>query len=132
MILGALPLARNVSAIAASDLIPLITQVTAQTGKPRKGWLLSYSVWWSMYDLLQDESAALRFRGLQFQNDKLSFGRMPLPELTPKFLEKHFKQGVRTFFGVTLDQEGSLLSDDQQPTFFAAYQRALALKDQRN
>lgn len=39
-------------------------------------------------------------------------------ELTPKFFEAHFKQGVRSFFGVRVDEQGVLLSDAQNPKFF--------------
>jgi hypothetical protein len=32
------------------------------------------------------------------------------------------ERGVRTFFGVTLDDDGNLLEDVQQPAFFLEYQ----------
>ena len=79
-LLGGLPLERETSTVAATDLIPLLEEVLATTGKPRKGWLVSYSVWFSLYDLLEDETAALRQRGLEFQRHQVSFGRMPLAE----------------------------------------------------
>jgi hypothetical protein len=44
-------------------------------------------------------------------------------KLTDSYLRRHFERGFRTFFGVTLGDDGSLLADDQQPDFFAKYQR---------
>lgn len=53
-------------------------------------------------------------------------------KLTTRFLEQHFKRGVRTFFGVHLGENGELLADEQQPAFFEGYKTALALKSMRN
>lgn len=41
--------------------------------------------------------------------------------LLPAFFEDEFNKGCRKFFGVSLDNDGNLLSDEQQPTFFAEY-----------
>ena len=45
--------------------------------------------------------------------------------VTDEFLEEHFASGIRSFFGVTLDDDGKLLTDDQQPELFANYQRRI-------
>lgn len=42
-------------------------------------------------------------------------------ELTGQDLEPYFENGVRNFFGVSVDDQGNLLSDDQQPSFFNSY-----------
>jgi hypothetical protein len=41
--------------------------------------------------------------------------------LTTAYLQRHFDQGIRTFFGVDIDENGDLLSDSQQPDFFEKY-----------
>jgi hypothetical protein len=38
------------------------------------------------------------------------------------FYQVAYEQGTRTFFGVTLDDDGNLLEDVQQPVFFREYQ----------
>jgi hypothetical protein len=40
-------------------------------------------------------------------------------KLTVTFLQKQFDLGIRTFFGVDVDDQGNLLRDIQQPEFFA-------------
>ena len=45
-------------------------------------------------------------------------------ELTEAYLQEHFNHGIRTFFGVEVDVNGKLVSDDQQPAFFAKYRRS--------
>jgi hypothetical protein len=47
-------------------------------------------------------------------------------QLTAAFLQQHFDQGIRTFFGVGIDEKGSLLSDVQQPDFLKKYHRRVA------
>lgn len=42
-------------------------------------------------------------------------------KLTAAFLQQSFDQGIRTFFGVDIDEKGNLLSDVQQPDFFKKY-----------
>lgn len=44
--------------------------------------------------------------------------------LTEGFLQAHFNQGIRTFFGVEIDGAGALIRDDQQPDFFEKYRHA--------
>jgi hypothetical protein len=44
-------------------------------------------------------------------------------KLSEAFLQVQFDQGIRTFFGVTLDEAGGILSDAQQPDFFEKYQQ---------
>lgn len=46
--------------------------------------------------------------------------------LSEAFLQVQFDQGIRTFFGVVLDEGGRILSDDQQPDFFEKYQQRAA------
>lgn len=41
--------------------------------------------------------------------------------LTEEWLQDHFDAGIRVFFGVTVDDDGELLSDTEQPTFFGPY-----------
>ena len=47
-------------------------------------------------------------------------------DLDVAFTEGYFRQGVRNFFGVDLDNRGNLLRDLQQPDFFKAYTTACA------
>jgi len=46
--------------------------------------------------------------------------------LSPAYLQAWFNRGTRWFFGVLLDDSGKLLSDEQQPTFFQHYLKAVA------
>lgn len=45
--------------------------------------------------------------------------------LTGSFLQQSFDQGIRTFFGVDVDEKGDLLADSQQPDFFETYHRKM-------
>lgn len=42
-------------------------------------------------------------------------------ELTEKDLYGYFKQGIRNFFGVIIDDGGNLIEDNEQPSFFISY-----------
>lgn len=42
-------------------------------------------------------------------------------ELSEELLKPFFEEGIRVFFGVELDDEGNLISDAQQPSFFMSY-----------
>jgi hypothetical protein len=42
-------------------------------------------------------------------------------DLDAEFFDSHFVRGVRQFFGVTLDDQGKIVSDDQNPVALAAY-----------
>lgn len=56
----------------------------------------------------------------QYMNVRAQFENVQW-ELTPQDLEPYFDKGVRSFFGVTIDDHGNLLSDEQQPSFFNSY-----------
>ena len=45
--------------------------------------------------------------------------------LTEGFLQAHFDQGVRNFFGVDVAARGELLRDTQQPGFFKTYRHGV-------
>jgi predicted transcriptional regulator len=42
-------------------------------------------------------------------------------KLTNNFIQRNFDVGIRTFFGVQIDNAGNLLEDTQQPEFFRQY-----------
>lgn len=42
-------------------------------------------------------------------------------ELTEDDLFVYFRQGVRNFFGVVVDDNGELVEDQEQPSFFNSY-----------
>ena len=42
-------------------------------------------------------------------------------QLSDDFLQWNFDQGLRDFFGVSMAEDGVLLSDEQQPAFFKSY-----------
>jgi len=42
-------------------------------------------------------------------------------DLELDFYAELFEQGMRNFFGVNLDDVGGLVSDEQNPKFFASY-----------
>jgi len=42
-------------------------------------------------------------------------------ELTEKDLTGYFQQGIRNFFGVVIDNDGNLIEDNEQPSFFMNY-----------
>lgn len=44
--------------------------------------------------------------------------------LSEGYLQAHYDHGVRTFFGVEIDEGGALLCDDQQPDFFEKFRCA--------
>jgi hypothetical protein len=44
--------------------------------------------------------------------------------LTEDNLSPYYDKGVRNFFGVEIDDEGNLLEDQQQPSFFNSYKSA--------
>ena len=44
--------------------------------------------------------------------------------LTEDNLSPYYDKGVRNFFGVEIDDEGTLLEDQQQPSFFHSYKSA--------
>ena len=43
-------------------------------------------------------------------------------DLDLQFIARHFKDGVRGFFGVIVNDEGELLEDRQNPETFKLYQ----------
>lgn len=45
-------------------------------------------------------------------------------ELTENDLLPYFNKGVRSFFGVVVDDCGNLVDDEQQPSFFNSYKNA--------
>jgi len=42
-------------------------------------------------------------------------------EIPMTFFSHGFDLGVRCYFGVLIDDEGTMLADDQQPAFFNSY-----------
>ena len=45
--------------------------------------------------------------------------------LSMEFFTCGFDFGIRSFFGVLIDDEGTLLTDVQQPEFFSSYKSAV-------
>ena len=45
-------------------------------------------------------------------------------ELTDQQLSFFHKKGIRNFFGVLLDDNGNILEDTKQPSFFKSYKSA--------
>jgi hypothetical protein len=41
--------------------------------------------------------------------------------ITEEDLSEYFNKGVRNFFGVEIDDNGNLIEDQQQPSFFKSY-----------
>jgi len=56
----------------------------------------------------------------QYMNMRARFENVQW-ELTEQDLKPYFDKGVRSFFGVTIDDNGNLISDDNQPSFFNSY-----------
>jgi hypothetical protein len=56
----------------------------------------------------------------QYMNMRAHFENVQW-ELTEQDLKPYFDKGVRSFFGVTIDDNGNLISDDNQPSFFNSY-----------
>lgn len=42
-------------------------------------------------------------------------------ELTEKDLRGYFQKGIRNFFGVIVSDDGDLIEDNEQPSFFMSY-----------
>jgi hypothetical protein len=42
-------------------------------------------------------------------------------ELTEKDLRGYFEKGIRNFFGVVVSDNGDLIEDNEQPSFFMSY-----------
>ncbi len=63
-------------------------------------------------EVLKDLLSYMRFR---FNKE----GSFPDQEL--KIIKDHFKEGIRTFFGVTVDEESGLVKDTENPDALTEY-----------
>lgn len=62
------------------DLRDAINDTIGKVGRPTKGWLLSYSVWWSLEDMITCGVDGIDQRGEDLRKEGVTFDRMPLDE----------------------------------------------------
>jgi hypothetical protein len=60
---------------------------------------------------------------VQYMKERAKFENLKW-ELTEKDLSGYFYHGIRNFFGVVVDDDGNLIEDNEQPSFFNSYKSA--------